>query len=63
MRALIQRTSGATVLIDGQSVGEIGMGLVVFVFVCAMRGDGEAESSRLPGRRLTCASSATRRAA
>ena len=45
MRALIQRTSGATVAIDGRAVGEIGTGLVVFV--CAMRGDGEAQSAWL----------------
>jgi D-tyrosyl-tRNA(Tyr) deacylase len=45
MRALIQRTSGASVSVAGRTVGEIGAGLVVFV--CAMRGDGEAESARL----------------
>ena len=45
MRALIQRTSGASVTIDGEVVGEIGPGLVVFV--CAMRGDTEAESEWL----------------
>ena len=42
MRALIQRTSGATVAVDGRVIGEIGEGLVIFV--CAMQGDGEAES-------------------
>jgi D-tyrosyl-tRNA(Tyr) deacylase len=45
MRALIQRTTGAAVSVDGRTVGEIGSGLVVLV--CAMRGDGEAESARL----------------
>jgi len=45
MRALIQRTSGATVTVDNEVVGEIGPGLVVFV--CAMRGDSEAESEWL----------------
>ncbi len=45
MRALIQRTSGASVNIDGEVVGEIGSGLVVFV--CAMRDDTEAESEWL----------------
>ncbi len=45
MRALIQRTSGATVTVDDEIVGEIGYGLVVFV--CAMRGDTEAESEWL----------------
>jgi len=45
MRALIQRTSGAEVAVDGTVIGRIGPGLVVLV--CAMRGDGEAESLRL----------------
>jgi len=45
MRALIQRTSGASVTVDGEVVGEIGPGLVVLV--CAMQGDGEAESAWL----------------
>jgi D-tyrosyl-tRNA(Tyr) deacylase len=45
VRALIQRTTGASVAVDGRVVGEIGAGLVVFV--CAMRGDGEAEAEWL----------------
>ena len=45
MRALIQRATGASVAADGRVLGEIGPGLVVFV--CAMRGDGEAESAWL----------------
>jgi len=45
MRALIQRTAGASVTVGGETVGEIGPGLVVFV--CAMRGDGAAESAWL----------------
>jgi len=45
MRALIQRTTGARVTIDGGVVGEIGAGLVVLV--CAMRGDGEVEADWL----------------
>ncbi len=45
MRALIQRTSGATVTVDDEIVGEIGGGLVVFV--CAMRDDTEADSEWL----------------
>jgi D-tyrosyl-tRNA(Tyr) deacylase len=48
MRALIQRTSGARVTVGDEIVGEIGPGLVVFV--CAMRGDGEAESAWLAGK-------------
>ena len=45
MRALIQRTTGASVAVDGRVIGEIGPGLVVLV--CAMRGDGEAEAEWL----------------
>lgn len=45
MRALIQRSSGAHVAIDGETVGRIGPGLVVFV--CAMREDDEAASEWL----------------
>jgi D-tyrosyl-tRNA(Tyr) deacylase len=45
MRALIQRAAEATVTAGGASLGEIGPGLVVLV--CAMRGDGEAESAWL----------------
>jgi D-aminoacyl-tRNA deacylase len=45
MRALIQRTTGARVTVDGRVVGEIGAGLVILV--CAMRGDGEAEADWL----------------
>lgn len=45
MRALIQRSSGAGVHVDGAVVGEIGAGLVMLV--CAMRGDGEAEAEWL----------------
>jgi D-aminoacyl-tRNA deacylase len=33
VRALLQRTTGARVLVDGSVVGEIGQGLVVFVGV------------------------------
>jgi len=45
MRALIQRTTGARVEIDGETVGEIGAGLVVLV--CAMRGDDDGQSAWL----------------
>lgn len=48
MRALIQRTSGAKVTVDGETVGEIGPGFVVLV--CAMRGDDEADSAWLAGK-------------
>jgi len=45
MRALIQRTTAASVAIDGATVSAIGPGLVVLV--CAMRGDGEAQADWL----------------
>jgi D-tyrosyl-tRNA(Tyr) deacylase len=45
MRALIQRTTGARVTVEGRTVGEIGAGLVILV--CAMRGDTEAQSAWL----------------
>ncbi|WP_187969693.1 D-aminoacyl-tRNA deacylase [Aquibium microcysteis] len=42
MRALIQRTTAASVTVDGTTVAAIGPGLVVLV--CAMQGDGEAQA-------------------
>ncbi len=45
MRALIQRVSEARVSVAGKAVGAIGPGLLAFV--CAMRGDAEAEAGRL----------------
>lgn len=45
MLALLQRVREARVEIDGQTVGQIGVGLLVFV--CAERGDGEAQAERL----------------
>lgn len=45
MRALIQRVLQASVSVDGQVVGDIGPG--VLVLVCAMQGDGEAQSQWL----------------
>jgi D-tyrosyl-tRNA(Tyr) deacylase len=50
MRALIQRAAAASVAVDGRKIAEIGAGLVVFV--CAMRGDGEAESAWLARKTL-----------
>jgi D-tyrosyl-tRNA(Tyr) deacylase len=41
MRACIQRVSSARVVVDGETVGEIGRGLVVLLGVAA--DDGEAE--------------------
>jgi D-tyrosyl-tRNA(Tyr) deacylase len=48
MRALIQRTTGAKVEIDGETAGEIGPGLVILV--CAMQGDDDAACDRLARR-------------
>ena len=45
MRALVQRVAEASVSVEGQPLGAIGPGLLVLV--CAMQGDGEAESARL----------------
>lgn len=45
MIALIQRVRRAHVEIAGQTVGAIGIGLLVLV--CAERGDGEGEAERL----------------
>lgn len=45
MRALVQRVSEASVSIDGVVVGAVGPGLLVLV--CAMQGDGTAQSERL----------------
>ena len=48
MRALVQRVSRASVEVDGEIIGQIGKGLLVFI--CAMQGDTEAEAERLAGR-------------
>lgn len=45
MRALIQRVSEASVTVEGEVVGRIGLGLLVLV--CAMPGDGAAEVEKL----------------
>ncbi len=45
MISVIQRVSEARVVIDGNTVGEIGAGLLVLV--CAERGDTEAQADRL----------------
>jgi D-aminoacyl-tRNA deacylase len=43
--ALVQRVSEARVAVDGKTIGEIGAGLLVFV--CAERGDSEAQADKL----------------
>ncbi len=45
MIAVLQRVSQARVLVDGQTVGQIGAGLLLLL--CAERGDSEAESDKL----------------
>lgn len=45
MRALIQRVSEASVTVDGDTLGEIGPGLLILV--CAMQGDTEAQADKL----------------
>lgn len=41
MRALVQRVSEAAVRVDGETVGEIGPGLLILV--CAMQGDDDGK--------------------
>ena len=45
MISVIQRVSQARVVVGGQTVGEIGSGLLVLL--CAERADGEAQADRL----------------
>ena len=45
MMAVLQRVSEARVLIDGQTVGEIGAGLLVLL--CAEQGDRETQGDKL----------------
>jgi D-aminoacyl-tRNA deacylase len=51
VRALVQRVSSASVNVDGEVVGEIGAGLVVFLGVG--HEDGQAEAARLADK-LSC---------
>jgi D-tyrosyl-tRNA(Tyr) deacylase len=41
MRAVVQRTTGARVTVDGRVVGEIGRGVVVLLGISPADGDGE----------------------
>jgi D-aminoacyl-tRNA deacylase len=45
VKALLQRVAEARVVIDGATVGQIGMGLLVLV--CAERGDAELQADKL----------------
>ena len=48
MRALVQRVTAARVRVDGQTVGEIGPGLLILI--CAMQGDTPAQSAQLAAK-------------
>jgi D-aminoacyl-tRNA deacylase len=50
MKAVLQRVSEARVVIAGDTVGQIGPGLLVLV--CAERGDAEAQADRLLAKLL-----------
>lgn len=45
MRALIQRVQKASVTVEGEVIGQIGPGLLVFV--CAMSGDDDTQANAL----------------
>ena len=45
MRALVQRVSEAAVRVDGQTIGQCGVGLLILI--CAMRGDTAAQAEHL----------------
>ncbi len=45
VRAVVQRVAFAAVAVEGETIGEIGPGLLILV--CAMQGDTEAEAHRL----------------
>ena len=45
MKAVLQRVAEARVVIEGQTVGQIGSGLLVLV--CAERGDAEVQADKL----------------
>ena len=48
MRALIQRVTRADVVVDGETIGEIGPGLLVLI--CAMEGDDAGKSATLAAK-------------
>ena len=50
MKALLQRVSGAQVLIDGQTVGRIDRGLLVLL--CALQGDTAVHADKLLAKLL-----------
>lgn len=48
MRAVLQRVSRASVTVDGQVTGEIGLGLLILV--CAMEGDTDEKAAQLAAK-------------
>lgn len=48
MRALIQRVTAAQVVVEGETTGKIGPGLLIFV--CAMQGDDATKSAALASK-------------
>lgn len=50
MQAVLQRVRRARVVVDGQTVGEIGQGLLVLL--CAERGDTEVQADKLLAKLL-----------
>ena len=48
MRALIQRVTRADVVVDGETIGEIGPGLLILV--CAMEADDASKSAALAAK-------------
>lgn len=48
MRAVLQRVSRASVTVDGQVTGEIGLGLLILV--CAMEGDTDDKAAQLAAK-------------
>lgn len=45
MRAILQRVTEARVEVDGETIGEIGAGLLILI--CAMQGDTQAQAVKL----------------
>jgi D-tyrosyl-tRNA(Tyr) deacylase len=48
MRALLQRTTGAKVEVDGKLIGQCGHGFLILV--CAMAGDTQSDADKLAAR-------------
>ncbi|PYG28645.1 D-aminoacyl-tRNA deacylase [Pelagimonas varians] len=48
MRAILQRVTQARVDVDGETIGEIGEGLLILI--CAMQGDTQAQADKLAAK-------------